>query len=109
MSEKQVNPSITDAVTQANVKNLADAPAMAIGSLYQAQSHSLGLAFENGVNAQQQLFMASQAATVTGVSELYTLDTAEQAVAASNINLSALPEFITAILGVLQTFSGGQS
>ena len=30
-----VNGMITDAVTQANVKVLGDAPAMAMGSLYQ--------------------------------------------------------------------------
>ncbi|MBW5810401.1 thioredoxin reductase, partial [Burkholderia sp. COPS] len=31
----QVNPAITDAVTQVNVKVVAEAPAMAMGSLYQ--------------------------------------------------------------------------
>ncbi|MEM7246316.1 MAG: RebB family R body protein, partial [Acidobacteriota bacterium] len=31
-----VNDQITDSVTQANVKVLADAPAMAMASLYQA-------------------------------------------------------------------------
>ncbi|MDX2299324.1 MAG: RebB family R body protein, partial [Xanthomonadaceae bacterium] len=31
-----VNPQITDAVTQSNVNVLGDAPAMAMGNLYQA-------------------------------------------------------------------------
>ena len=31
-----VNSQITDAVTQANVKVLADAPAMAMGAIYQS-------------------------------------------------------------------------
>ncbi|WP_049105093.1 RebB family R body protein, partial [Burkholderia cenocepacia] len=35
-----VNAAITDAVTQTNVKVVGEAPAMATGSLYQAQSHS---------------------------------------------------------------------
>ena len=48
-----VNSQITDSVTQANVKVLADAPAMALGNLYQMVSTSLGLAAQNAVSAQQ--------------------------------------------------------
>ena len=42
-----VNSQITDAVTQANVKVLADAPAMALGSLYQSMAQASGLAAQN--------------------------------------------------------------
>ncbi|MFB9156471.1 RebB family R body protein, partial [Chromobacterium violaceum] len=35
-----VNNQITDAVTQANVKVLAESPAMAMGSIYQSLAHS---------------------------------------------------------------------
>ncbi|MEN3812106.1 RebB family R body protein, partial [Chromobacterium piscinae] len=46
-----VNPQITDAVTQANVKVLAEAPAMALGSIYQTMAHSTGILFENAISA----------------------------------------------------------
>ena len=95
-----VNSQVTDSITQVNVKNLGDAPAMAVGQLYQTMAHSTGIMFENQVNAQHELNLAAQAATVTGVSELFTLDTAEQAVAASKINLSDLPAFLGSLLAV---------
>jgi hypothetical protein len=56
-----VNSQITDAVTQANVKVLGDAPAMAMGNLYQATAHATGLALQNAVNAQQQSQVLAQA------------------------------------------------
>ena len=49
-----VNDQITDAVTQANVKVLAEAPAMAMGSMFQTMAHSTGILFQNAVSAQQQ-------------------------------------------------------
>lgn len=51
-----VNNQITDAVTQTNTKVLGEAPAIALGNLYEATS-------------QQQSFVTDQqAATTTGVS-----------------------------------------
>ena len=101
-----VNHQITDSITQVNVKTLGDAPAMAAGQLYQTMAHSTGIMFENQVNAQHQLNLAAQAATVTGVSELFTLDTAEQAVAASKLNMSDLGAFMASLMAVLKTFEG---
>jgi hypothetical protein len=69
-----VNGQITDAVTQTNVKVLGEAPAMAMGALYQAMAHSTGLMFENAVNAQQQLNTLAQAATTQGVVTLKESD-----------------------------------
>lgn len=51
----KVNEQITDAVTQTNVKVLAEAPAQAMGTLYQVASHSSGLAMQNAVSNQQNL------------------------------------------------------
>lgn len=48
-----VNDQITDAVTQSNVTVVAEAPAMALGLVYQAMSHSIGIALENAVAHQQ--------------------------------------------------------
>jgi len=50
-----VNTQITDAVAQTAVGVLAEAPAVAVGSLYQAAAHSNGLAMENAVSNQQNL------------------------------------------------------
>ncbi len=66
-----VNDQITDAVTQSNVKVTGEAPAIALGSLYQSMAHSMGLAFENAVNAQQQAAVLAQAATTQGVVQIY--------------------------------------
>ena len=58
-----VNGQITDAITQANVKVLGDAPAQAMGSVFQAMAHSIGIIFENAANQQQQNFTLAQAVT----------------------------------------------
>ena len=54
-----VNGQITDAVTQANVKVLGDAPAMAMGAIYQSLAHSTGILYENATSSQQQLAIAA--------------------------------------------------
>ena len=71
-----VNSQITDAVTQSNVKVLGDAPAVAMGNLYQATAQALANAAHNATTAQQQTNVAAQAATTAGVALLYSLDTA---------------------------------
>ncbi|MBI2512664.1 MAG: RebB family R body protein [Opitutae bacterium] len=81
-----VNSQITDAVTQANVKVLGDAPAVALGNLYQATAQALANAAHNATTAQQQANVAAQAATTMGVATLYSLDTATDGIATSKIN-----------------------
>ncbi|MGO1070250.1 RebB family R body protein [Lysobacter sp. CA199] len=61
MADTPVNSQITDAVTQTNVKVVAEAPAQAIASLYQVSSHSTGLALQNAVHSQQVLNQISSA------------------------------------------------
>ncbi|KQZ59598.1 RebB family R body protein [Lysobacter sp. CCNWLW3] len=56
-----VNSQITDAVTQTNVKVVAEAPAQAIAALYQVASHSAGLSLQNAVHSQQVLNQISTA------------------------------------------------
>ena len=48
-----VNEQITDAVTQSNVKVVAESPAMAMANVYQSAAHSTGILFENAVNTQK--------------------------------------------------------
>ncbi|MCA9691366.1 MAG: RebB family R body protein [Nannocystaceae bacterium] len=76
MAAESVNAQITDAVSQSNVKVLGDAPAMALGNLYQAISQSIALAAGNAVTSQQQSNVIYQAATTMGVTGLYSLGTA---------------------------------
>lgn len=65
-----VNSQITDAVTQANVKVLADAPAMAMGSIYQTLTHSLGIAMENAAANQQAANQVAQAVVTRCIESL---------------------------------------
>jgi hypothetical protein len=71
-----VNDQITDSVTQANLKVLGDAPATAMGNLYQATAQALANAAHNATTAQQQTNVTAQAATTMGVATLYSLNTA---------------------------------
>lgn len=97
-----VNGMITDAVTQANVKVLGDAPAMAMGAIYQSLSHSTGILFENGVSSQQQLGIASQAATNQGIIQIYSVPPMAAAVATSKIAQSDVPDNMLSLLSVLK-------
>jgi Killing trait len=67
---ERVNPIITDAVTQTNVEVLANAPSMAMGSLYQTIGNSVAMAAANAVYAQQQANVTYQSASTMGVKEL---------------------------------------
>ncbi|KAG0753679.1 hypothetical protein G6F22_021352 [Rhizopus arrhizus] len=80
-----LNDQITDSVTQANTKVLGDAPAVAVGNLYQATAQALANAAHNATNAQQQSYVTAQSATTMGVATLYSIDTATTAVASKEI------------------------
>lgn len=65
-----VNSQITDAVTQNNTSVLGDAPAVALGNLYQFAAQSVGLALQNAASAQQQMAVLQQAVTTLAVSQI---------------------------------------
>lgn len=65
-----VNNQITDAVTQSNVKVLAEGPSMAMGALYQTAAHSTGILMENAVASQQAGATLLQAVMTASVSSL---------------------------------------
>ncbi len=50
-----VNAQVTDAVTQTNVKVVAEAPAQAMAALYQVVSSANGMAVQNAVANQHNL------------------------------------------------------
>jgi hypothetical protein len=80
-----VNDQITDSVTQANTKVLGDAPAIAMGNLFQATAQALANAAHNAASSQQQSNITAQAATTMGVTTLYSIDTASDAVGTKQI------------------------
>src|SRR6187402_527688 len=85
-----VSEQITDAVTQTNVKVVAEAPAIALGNVYQSAAHSTGIMFENAVNSQNQQNILSQAATTQGVMQIYSIDTIADAISiATMLNASS--------------------
>lgn len=76
-----VNPQITDAVSTGDTRApLGDAPAIAMGNLYQSAANAMSMALQNAVNSQQQAQTTQQAATIQGVNLLYSLDAASAAV-----------------------------
>lgn len=79
MSDSTVNPQITDAVTQSNVKVVGEAPAISMGSIYQSIAYSTGILFQNAVAAQQQQNIAALAATNQGIIQIYSVVTAAEA------------------------------
>ena len=68
-----VNGAVIDAIVTTNTKVLAEAPAMAMGSLYQSLANSVAMASINAVNAQQQANVLHQAATARSVAMLLSL------------------------------------
>lgn len=83
-----VNDQITDSVTQSNVKVLGEAPAMAMGNLYQATAQALSNAAHNATNHQMQAGVTLEAATTQGVVQLYSVDTASTG-AATNAKIAS--------------------
>lgn len=69
-----INGAVIDAVTTTNTKVLAEAPAMAIGSLYQTIGNSVAMAAANAVDAQQQANATQQAATTSEITQLSSSD-----------------------------------
>ena len=81
-----VNDQITDSITQVNTKVLGDAPAQAMGTLYQTASATAGIALQNAVHAQNNQYAINNAATTEGVNLLYTSPTAASAAASTKID-----------------------
>ncbi|WP_068085811.1 RebB family R body protein [Polycladidibacter stylochi] len=103
-----VSPMITDAVTQANVKVVAEAPAMAMGSLFQSLAHSTGILFENSVSAAQQQNTLAQAATNQGVIQIYSMDTMAGAAATEKVGQAGTPDQMATLLTLMQAFGTGR-
>lgn len=84
-----VNDQVTDAVTLVNTKVLGEAPAMAMGNLYQATAQALSNAAHNATTSQQQTNVTAQSSTDQGVATLYSVDTAATGASTSDILTSS--------------------
>ena len=71
--ETPVNSQITDAVTQTNVKVVAEAPAQSLAVLYQMTTQAAGLSMQNAVQNQQSLNQISNASVATAVRQIMKL------------------------------------
>ncbi|TBR40762.1 R body protein RebB-like protein [Dyella terrae] len=100
-----VNSQVTDAVTQTNVKVLADGPALAMGSIFQTLSHSTGILYENAVSAAQQQNTLGQAASNQGVMQIYSLDTTATAAATEKVAQGGVADNLTSLLSVMNAFN----
>lgn len=99
-----VNDQVTDAVTQSNVKVVGEAPAMALGTIYQSLAHSTGILFQNSVSQQQQQNTLSQAAANQGVMQIYTVDTMADAGATEKVAQGGVADNLTGLLTALNAF-----
>jgi hypothetical protein len=59
----EVNSQITDSVTQTNVKVVGEAPAQAMGLVYQTMAHSISLSMQNAMQGQASLQTINNAVT----------------------------------------------
>lgn len=105
MPDPMVNSQITDAVTQTNVKVVAEAPAMSMGTIYQSMGQSVAILFQNSVSAQQQQNTLAQAATNQGVMQIYSVDTTAGASATEKVAQGGVADNLTSLLTVLKSFS----
>lgn len=69
MADK-VNPQITDAVTQTNVKVVGEAPAEAVALSSQALAHAMGLAMENASQTQGGMQQVNNTAAGTMIAQI---------------------------------------
>ncbi|WP_241020410.1 RebB family R body protein, partial [Burkholderia sp. Ac-20345] len=60
---EQVSPAVTDAVTQANVKVVGEAPAVALGTLMQSNSHASAILLHNALDLAARPLGGFEAAT----------------------------------------------
>lgn len=98
-----VNSQITEAVAQTSLKVVGEAPAEAVGILYQQLAHSIGLALQNTIAQQQHSYSIHNAVTLAASRQLLTTDPAaaakasQELIAGSSItdNLSALQNVVS--------------
>lgn len=101
----EVAPIISDAVTQTNVKVVAESPAIAMGNVYSALSNASAILFQNAVAQQSQQTVLAQAAANQGVLQIYSLDTMAAAGATEKVGQTGTTDNLSTLLAIVQAFS----
>ncbi|MEP3246630.1 MAG: RebB family R body protein [Sneathiella sp.] len=97
-----VNSQVTDAVAQTSLKVVGEAPAEAVGMLYQQMAHSIGLALQNVIAQQQHSYSIHNAITLAASRQLLTSDPAAAARASQDLIAgSAVTENLAALQAVV--------
>jgi Killing trait len=100
-----VNGQITDGVTQANVKVLADAPAHSVGVLYQVAGNATGLSMQNALANQQSKSLLGTGVTTQGVNLLYSMPVAADARGTNEIfSGNAVAELLAQLKSILLAY-----
>ncbi|OUR80223.1 hypothetical protein A9Q83_02000 [Alphaproteobacteria bacterium 46_93_T64] len=100
--ETYVNSQVTDAVAQTSMKVLGEAPAEAVGILYQQMAHSIGLALQNVIAQQQHSYTIHNAITLAASRQLLTVDPAAAAKASQELMAdSAVTDNLAALQSVV--------
>ncbi len=73
MADTVVNSKITDAITQTNVKVLAEAPAQSMAMVYQTMAHSISLSMQNAVSSQNAMQQLNSAVVSTACRQIMSL------------------------------------
>ncbi len=73
MDDTVVNSNITDAITQTNVKVLAEAPAQSMAMVYQTMAHSISLSMQNAVSSQNAMQQLNAAIISTACRQIMSL------------------------------------
>ena len=75
-----------------------------MAQVYQSMSHATGILYENTVATQQQQNTSTQAATVQGVMQIYSLDTAAAAGVTEKLAQTGVADNLASLLAVLNAF-----
>lgn len=89
---REVNSQITDAVTQTNVKVVAEAPAEAVAVVYQVLGQAVSLQMQNATSAQQNLLSVAGAATARAVKDILDGKSSDEAGEATGGGEAAGPD-----------------
>jgi hypothetical protein len=101
-----VNSQITDAVTQAGVEVLADAPSQALASVYQVTAQAVGLSMQNALANQQGMNTIDTSVTSQAVNLLYSIPVAAGARGTNEIfSGNSLAETLAELRAVLASFN----
>ncbi|AZR22196.1 RebB family R body protein [Xanthomonas vasicola] len=99
-----VNPQITDAVTQTNVKVVGQAPAAAIGLIYQSMARSTGILVSECSLCTTAEYVGA-AATHQGLMQTYVDETAASAADVPKLARGDSADNLKSLLTVLKSFN----